>query len=176
MGVVSAAYWVFAPDLVVVLGGLRSELTGWLWGAVGLAGLGGAGAGDLGERLGAGRVQSLALALLSGATLLLVASPGSPGVALVSAGLFGLAYMTLTGLYLVTAILLLPDHPGLGGVLPFLAIAVGQALGSTLTGLIVAQLGYSAAFGSMALLGVVLAACYPFFPSPLARPQLGPGP
>ncbi len=175
MGLVSAAYWVFAPDLVVVLGGLRPDLTGWLWAAVGLAGLGGAAAGDLGERLGAGRVQSLALALLSLATLLVLAVPDSLGSTVLSAALFGLAYMTLTGLYLVTAILLLPDHPSLGGVLPFLAIAVGQALGSTLTGMVVEQSGYSAAFGGMALLGVMLAACYPLFPEPPARPRPAPG-
>jgi predicted MFS family arabinose efflux permease len=176
MGLVSAAYWVFAPDLVVVLGGLRPDLTGWLWAAVGLAGLAGAAAGDLGERFGAGRVQSLALALLSLATLLVLAAPDSLASTVLSAALFGLAYMTLTGLYLVTAILLLPDHPSLGGVLPFLAIAVGQALGSTLTGMVVDQLGYAAAFGGMALLGGVLAAGYPFFPAPLPRPRLDPGP
>lgn len=176
MGLVSAAYWVFAPDLVVVLGGLRPELTGWLWAAVGLAGLAGAAAGDLGERFGAGRVQSLALALLSLATLLVLVVPGHLGGTVLSAALFGLAYMTLTGLYLVTAILLLPDHPSLGGVLPFLAIAVGQALGSTLTGMVVEQLGYAAAFGGMALLGGALAAGYPFFPAPLPRSRLDPGP
>lgn len=175
MGLVSAPYWVFAPDLVVVLGGLRPDLTGWLWAAVGLAGLGGAGAGDLGERLGAGRVQGLALAVLSGATLLVLSAPGNLALAILSAALFGLAYMVLTGLYLVSAILLLPDHPSLGGVLPFLAIAVGQALGSTLTGLAVEQLGYVAAFGGMAFLGLVLAAGYPLFPSRWPRPHFGPG-
>ena len=175
MGLVSAAYWVFAPDLVVVLGGLRPDLTGWLWAAVGLAGLGGAAAGDLGERFGAGRVQSVALAMLSLATLLVLAVPDSLGSTVLSAALFGLAYMTLTGLYLVTAILLLPDHPSLGGVLPFLAIAVGQALGSTLTGTVVEHLSYGAAFGGMALLGIILAACYPLFPATSPRPHLGPG-
>jgi len=42
MGFVSAAYWIFAPDLAVTVGALPSGSTGWLWLGVGLAGLGGA--------------------------------------------------------------------------------------------------------------------------------------
>ncbi|XRG83613.1 MFS transporter [Salinisphaera sp. SPP-AMP-43] len=50
MGMVSSAYWIFAPDLVVTLGGLPPGTAGWLWLAVGIAGLGGAVVADLADR------------------------------------------------------------------------------------------------------------------------------
>jgi len=75
MGVVSSAYWVFTPDLVVELGGLAPNLTGWLWLAVGLAGLGAALAGDMCQRYGAGPTQGLALAGVAVATVMPLAAP-----------------------------------------------------------------------------------------------------
>ncbi|MBA1146191.1 MFS transporter [Ectothiorhodospiraceae bacterium WFHF3C12] len=164
MGMVSAAYWVFAPDLAVAQGGMASGQTGLLWLTVGLVGLGGGLAGDMIDRHGAAVTQGAALVMLAGGLALLAAAPTNLVLALVSAGLFGLAYMTLTGVYLVTGIRLLPSRPSLGPVLPFLSIAVGQAVGSPLVGLAVAKFGYIAAFLAFAGLGLLVAAGSRLFP------------
>jgi predicted MFS family arabinose efflux permease len=171
MGAVSAAYWIFAPDLAVEIGGLAPNLTGWLWLALGVAGLGGAVTGDLCRRHGAGPTQAVALAGMAGATALLLTAPGNLLVAAGSAALFGLAYMTLTGTYLVSAIAMLPDHPSMGAMLPFLAIAMGQALGSFLAGIAVEHFGYIAAFAAFAAAGILASMCFPLFPEPFAKPQ-----
>ena len=165
MGWVSAAYWVFAPDLMVEFGGLEPRLTGLLWLAVGVVGLTAAFAADWGDRLGVARVQAAALTGMALALLALIAVPGQLALALASAALFGLTYMTLTGLYLVTGIRLLAERPSLGAVLPFVAIAVGQALGSPMAGSLVERTGYTATFTTFAVVGIAAAACLRFFPA-----------
>lgn len=164
MGFVSSAYWVFAPDLVVSSGGLDSSITGWMWLTLGVAGLGGAAAGDLADRFGVSRTQGAAFAFLSFSLVLLAACSRSASLAVVSAALFGLAYMMLTGIYLMVGVRLLPRRQSLGAVIPFLAIAVGQALGSPATGALVAALGHAGAFFLMASLGALFALVYRGFP------------
>ncbi|QIT54089.1 YbfB/YjiJ family MFS transporter [Aquisalimonas sp. 2447] len=158
MGVAGSAYWIFTPDLVVEIGGLPERLTGYLWLVVGITGLAGAWASDFGDRFGAPATQAVALAALGGATALVAAAPGDFGIAVVSAAVFGWAFMTLTGLYLVTGIRLLRERPSLGPVIAFLAITVGQAVGSPLVGSAIAGIGYAEAFMVFAMLAVMVAA------------------
>ncbi|QKK01532.1 MAG: MFS transporter [Pseudomonadota bacterium] len=165
MGFVSAVYWVFGPDMVVVLGGMPMTLTGWLWLVVGLVGVAGGIASELMDRFGAGCTQSAALIGLAVAMGLLMLAPGALPVALLSAGLFGFAYMTLTGVYLVSGIRLAPGRPALGAVVAFLAVAVGQALGSSLAGIVVDQIGYFNTFGGFVCACVVVAALFPWYPA-----------
>lgn len=164
MGFIASGYWVFAPDLAVNLGALPSDQTGWLWLAVGIAGLGGAVVSDLADRNNPAITQALMLVTMSASLALLAASPGQLGLAVFSALVFGLAYMSLTGLYLISGIRLLPGRLSLGPVLPFIAVAVGQAAGSPVVGLIVNEFGYADAFAMFAALGMVVAALSPLYP------------
>ncbi|WP_162299972.1 MFS transporter [Kineobactrum sediminis] len=164
MGFVSAAFWVFAPDLAVVRGGLPEHLTGWLWLAIGLAGLAGAFAGDLIARFGAARTQSGALIALSLAMLLLLVFPGQLALAILSASIFGFAYMTLTGVYLVTGIRLTPGHRSLGPAIAFLPVAIGQACGSAIAGSTVTHFGYVTTFTGAMVIGLLIAALFPWYP------------
>lgn len=165
MGLVSAAYWVFAPDMVVVLGDMPMALTGWLWLVVGLVGMVGGIAGELMDRFGAGRTQSAALVGLAVAMVMLMMAPGRMPVALLSAALFGFAYMTLTGVYLVSGIRLVPRRPALGAVVAFLAVAIGQAFGSGIAGFGADQVGYFNTFGGFVVAGVVVASLLPLYPA-----------
>jgi predicted MFS family arabinose efflux permease len=164
MGFVSSAYWIFAPDLVVTLGALPPGATGWLWLAVGIAGLGGAVVADLADRNNPPITQALMLMMLSASLALLAASPGQLAIALFSALVFGLAYMSLTGLYLMTGIRLLPGRLSLGPVLPFMAVALGQATGSPLVGVLVNRFGYSDAFAMFSSIGILAAILSPLYP------------
>ncbi|HKK29532.1 MAG TPA: MFS transporter, partial [Alphaproteobacteria bacterium] len=161
MGFVSAAYWVFAPDLVLSTGALSPAAAGGLWLAVGLAGLGGAVAADLADRNNPAITQSLMLMMLAASLSLLAASPGQVVLAVFSAMVFGLAYMSLTGLYLMTGIRLLPGRLSLGPVLPFMAVALGQAAGSPVVGFLVRQLGYTDAFSLFSTIGIIAALLSP---------------
>lgn len=165
IGFVGSGYWIFAPDLVVSLGGAVGRTTAVLWLIVGLAGLAGAWASDLGDRLGGRSTHALALTAMASAFALLAASPERVVVTWVSAAVFGWSFMTLSGLYLVHGIRLLPGRAEWGPVLPFLAIAVGQAAGSPAIGWAIDRVGYADAFVGCALLGLLIAAASPLFPA-----------
>lgn len=172
MGFVSAAYWIFAPDLAVTLGDLPSGASAWLWLGVGVAGLGGAAVADLADRNNPPITQALMLMMLSASLALLAASPGQIVLASFSALIFGLAYMSLTGLYLMTGIRLLPGRLSMGPVLPFMACALGQAVGSPIAGALADELGYADAFAIFSAVGIVVALLSPLYPQPIEqRPQ-----
>lgn len=164
MGFVAAPYWIFAPDLAVTLGALPSDQTGWLWLAVGIAGLGGAVVSDLADRNNPPITHALMLMMLSSSLALLAASPGQLTLATFSALVFGLAYMSLTGLYLMTGIRLLPGRLSMGPVLPFLACALGQAVGSPIVGWLVDGFGYADAFALFSAGGILVALVSPLYP------------
>ena len=164
MGFIASGYWIFAPDLVVNLSSLSGDRTGWLWMAVGIAGLSGAIISDLCDRNGPAITHALALVTLSASLALLAASPGQLFFAVISAAVFGTAYMSLTGLYLLTGIHLLPGRPSVGPVMPFLAVAVGQAAGSPAIGLAIKHLGYAHAFALFSIIGLFVAILSPLYP------------
>jgi len=164
MGFIASGYWIFAPDLVVNLSSLPPDQTGWLWLAVGIAGLSGAVISDLSDRNGPAIMHALALVTLSASLALLAASPGQLFLAIVSAVVFGGAYMSLSGLYLLTGIHLLPGRPSMGPVLPFIAIAIGQAAGSPAIGLAIKHFGYGHAFALFSTIGLFVAAFSPLYP------------
>jgi predicted MFS family arabinose efflux permease len=164
MGFVSSAYWIFAPDLMVTLGGLPPTATGWLWLAVGIAGIGGAVVADLADRNNPPITHSLMLVMLSASLALLAASPSQLVLAAFSALVFGLAYMSLTGLYLMTGIRLLPGRLSMGPVLPFMAVSLGQATGSPVVGILVSEFGYANAFATFSAVGILVAMLSPLYP------------
>lgn len=119
---------------------------------------------DLADRNNPPITQALMLMMLSSSLVLLAASPSQLGLAMFSALVFGLAYMSLTGLYLMTGIRLLPGRLSMGPVVPFIACALGQAVGSPIIGLLVDGLGYADAFAIFSVMGILIAVLSPIYP------------
>jgi predicted MFS family arabinose efflux permease len=119
---------------------------------------------DLADRNNPPITHALMLVTLSTSLALLAASPGQQAIATFSALVFGLAYMSLTGLYLMTSIRLLPGRLAMGPVLPFVAVSLGQAVGSPFVGMLVDGFGYTDSFAMFAVFGTLVAIISPLYP------------
>ncbi|GGA60222.1 MFS transporter [Pseudoclavibacter endophyticus] len=155
LGFTSAPYWNFSVDQVQ-RAGVDPGVSGWFWLVIGVAGPIGGVVGALAKRLTLTTVN-VATWMLWSAAIALLAVPGlSLQFALISAGAFGAAFMGLTGLCILWAAKLYPASPARGVTLSFLALGVGQTLGSIATGLFADQTGLSTAFVVAAGLGMTM--------------------
>lgn len=154
MGMASAAFWTFSSDVILTRGHLDQGVANVTWIVIGMAGLAGAAAGDLIDRLGLNIVHRGTLAMLALSLWLLVLSPSNLPMVFVSAGLFGAAYIMLTGVYLVWGVRLYADRPAIGLGLPFLMIAIGQVIGSPLAGYLIGSAGYTVCFVVFAVIAL----------------------
>ncbi|GAA4873195.1 hypothetical protein [Serinicoccus chungangensis] len=132
-GGVSAYVWTYGPSVVVQGTGLGTDQVGWLWVAVGAGGLMGVVAGRVVELtspllafLACSAGVLLATALVSGTT--------HPGPAVLGLVLFGAASMALTGTLILWGRVLRPEDAGRATAWLFLAVSVGQAVGTALVG------------------------------------------
>ena len=119
---------------------------------------------DIADRNNPAITHALMLMMLSASVALIAASPGQIVLAAFSALVFGMAYMSLTGLYLMTGIRLLPGRLSMGPVLPFMACALGQAVGSPVVGAMVEGFGFADAFATFSAIGILVAILSPFYP------------
>ncbi|MGE8619404.1 MAG: MFS transporter [Achromobacter spanius] len=139
-GAASTAIWSFGAQLVALRLDWSSAGAGLLWIAIGAAGIAGAGAGHLIARFGMDRVHHAFLAAMA-AGILMIGIAGTSAALTLSGGLlFGVAYIMLTGVYLLWGVLALPDRPATGVMIAFLALAIGQTAGAAVFGLLMEHL------------------------------------
>ncbi|PRI12197.1 MFS transporter [Leucobacter massiliensis] len=149
-GIASAAVWTFGLTLLTEEGRIEESLAQTSWLVLGVCGVIGAGAGLLVRIAGLTRAWVAVCAALAIATGGMAARPGDPLTAFAASAVFGAAYIALTGLLLVWATRLTPERVARGVSLAFLALAVGQACGSSLWGLVGERLGLVPAFACAA--------------------------
>ena len=152
MGAVSVATWTFGRRLVQSAGGMDPTGSAVLWIVLGAAGMLGAVGGDLGGKVGPARLWRALMLALSAATATL-ALRATGVAAYVAATVFGASYIALTGLVLVSASRLWPDHVGAGVGAGFLAIAMGQAVCVPFLGLAADVVALPVVFGGTAVVG-----------------------
>ncbi|MFS8097373.1 MFS transporter [Lentzea alba] len=157
LGLASSAVWTFGRD-VVQAGPTVATI---MWSLIGLAGMLGAFSGHLTGTVGLRTSWTLVLVLLSATTAALALWPASVMVTLVAAGLFGAAYITLCGVLLVWSTRVHIGRPATGVGTSFLMIAVGQAAGAPLAGVVVDHTGHLSAFLACAAVGLLGAAVRP---------------
>jgi len=163
MGAASTAIWSFGGELTRNAPGWASSDVGYLWLGIGVFGLTGGLCGAAVQRFGLGWLHAVCLAAMAGA-ILSIALAASPIIAILGGGVFGGAYMMLTGVYLVWGVRAVPDQPATGITIGFLAIAVGQTAGAPLFGYLLERAGQAAAgaaFGLLALTAVAFSSRLP---------------
>jgi predicted MFS family arabinose efflux permease len=154
-GMASTALWSFGGQLV-------SQRLGWeldelvvLWSCIGAGGIAGGWAGSLVTRFGLDRVHRMFLALMAAAILLVGSSLVTPSLALIGGGLFGAAYVTVTGVYLIWGVRALPNRPATGLMIGFLTFAIGQTAGAPIFGALMSGLGSGAAVICFAIIALL---------------------
>lgn len=154
-GVASTVVWTFGAELAANNLGWDASEVGVLWIVMGCAGLAGAASGWLIGRAGLNAVHlgfhiALALALLA-----VGHSHGGAGPTLAGGAVFGAAYLVLTGVYLVWGIAALPGRPATGVMVAFLALAIGQALGASVFGMVMERTSPNSAVLGFALVALL---------------------
>lgn len=157
-GLGSAAVWNFGRELS---GGLGDTMSVVVWTVLGAAGVAGAFSGDAARRLGLTRAWRIAIASMTGATLVYAAAPDKAVVVLAGAAVFGAAYITLSGLLLLWSTRVYPSSASFGVGLSFFAIAAGQALGAPLVGVLAELTTVRTAFIAVATAGFAAASLKP---------------
>ncbi|MFV9634138.1 MFS transporter [Mycobacterium neumannii] len=170
-GVGSVAVWTFGRDLITTVGGADATRSSLLWIVIGAAGIVGALAGDVVQRIGLQWAWVSATVAMASATALLAAAPWNLGVIIAGATLFGGAYIALTGLALLWSARLYSDSTSSGVGLSFFTLAAGQALGAPVVGALIDLAGGRAAFSAIAAVGLCALAVRPAktAPAPAAR-------
>lgn len=134
----SALLWTFGPLLVTDSGAVTADQVGWLWIVLGAGGLLGTLTGVLVTRVGepvGWSITAGVLATASGALAWALLGDHA-ALAYTSMAIFGAGYMALTGVLILWARRLWPDHAGAGTSVLFIAVATGQAVGAAGFGLL----------------------------------------
>ncbi|GEK59851.1 MFS transporter [Marinococcus halophilus] len=155
LGGSSAAYWTFSRDFIVNLASVPAYLGDWFWVIIGLAGLLGGTAGIFINRFGIMKAFRMSVVTLSTASLLLGGWPGNSIVGILSPFLFGSSYVFITGVLIVWGVSVFRTNPSIGLGLPFLVLALGQAVGSVVSGILAGLFGYHMLFLAAAMIGYV---------------------
>lgn len=146
MGLASSAVWTFGRDLLGGVGGMSPTASAIAWILLGVCGLVGAVTGDAVSRLGLRAAWTLSMLVLAAVTIAFALVPGLLPAAWTAAAVFGAVYIVLTGLLLLWGTELRPDDPAAGVGLGFLVLALGQALGAPLVGVLITAAGAVPAF------------------------------
>ena len=155
MGASSTAIWSFGGEIAKMRLDWSTRGAGLLWIAIGAAGVFGAAAGWLTARVGINTVHRLFLVALAASIGMTGLTFTTPTLTLIGGALFGVAYVMLTGVYLVWGTATLPDRPATGLMVGFLTIAVGQTAGAPLFGLLMSHVSLQVAIWIFAWLGVM---------------------
>ena len=168
MGVASVAVWTFGQELVAV-----ENPTSWAapatWTVIGAAGVVGAFSGPLVARLGVARAWTVVMVFLALGVAGLGVGAAAVASALLAGAVFGASYIALTGVVLVWATRLYPLRASFGVGLAFFMIAVGQAVGAPLIGLLADRTSIALTFfvcAAVALIGSLLTLPRVHLPTP----------
>ncbi|GAA1046301.1 MFS transporter [Rothia amarae] len=145
MGAGSSVYWTYGRALAEEQGGLSDFQSLLFWGAIGVAGIGGALAGDVASRMGLKLSWTLCSVIL-GLSILCLPLCSNVVFAVLSGALFGAFYTVVTGLTIELGRQSWPRAVGAATGILFATIAVGQTAGSMLNGLALTNLSMERLF------------------------------
>ena len=157
-GSCSAAVWTFGPSVMTSARSSGDTYTTIAWMVLGASGVLGATAGKIVQAWDLRTAWTITCAAMAAATVLLGLAPGSPALAYPAVAAFGASYTALSGVLIVWAVRVTPEHQAEGTIVLFVALATGQALGSAGLGLLQGAAPHAATFalaGGVGMLALV---------------------
>ncbi|CDQ41290.1 MFS transporter [Virgibacillus salexigens] len=154
LGFSTAAFWTFSRSFIEVSGNYSDWQLSGFWIVIGLFGVLGGFSGSLVERKGLPFVYKLGGMSIASSSIILSITSGNWFMSYISAGIFGCAYIFLTGVLLVWGIRVFFTNASLGIGVPFLLLAVGQVIGSIFAGWFIGAWGYVTTFIIYGLVGM----------------------
>lgn len=159
LGISCSAYWTFSRDFMLQNESVPDYLGEWLWVIIGIAGLLGGTAGVFIDKFGLMPAYRISVIALSTSSLLLGIFADYIMIGFLSPALFGSSYIFMTGVLIAWGISVFKSNPSFGLGIPFLILALGQALGSIFSGVIADQISYNVLFIGASLIGYISLIC-----------------
>ncbi|GAF65176.1 putative MFS transporter [Bacillus sp. TS-2] len=153
IGISSSIYWTFSRSYLVMEYRISTNESVIFWIVMGLAGIVGGVAGGIIHKVGLSWSYRILLFILLISMVLLTFPKGF--AIYLSAVTFGSSYIFLTGLFIVWSIRLFKDLPALGVSLSFLALGLGQSIGSFFAGMMIEMTNYPISFTLYAAIGLL---------------------
>ncbi|WP_102706599.1 MFS transporter [Terribacillus saccharophilus] len=155
LGISCSAYWTFSRDFMLQNESVPGYLGEWLWVIIGITGLLGGTAGVFIDKFGLMLAYRISVIALSTSSLLLGIFADYIMIGFLSPALFGSSYIFMTGVLIVWGISVFKSNPSFGLGVPFLILALGQALGSIFSGVIADLLSYNVLFIGASIIGYI---------------------
>ncbi|WP_090241214.1 MFS transporter [Lentibacillus halodurans] len=155
LGISTAAFWTFSRSFIEVAGDYSEWQLSGFWIIIGLFGVLGGFSGSLVEKGGLSFSYKLGSLSIASASIILSFSPEWLLMSYLSAGIFGCAYIFLTGVLLVWGIRVFITNASLGIGVPFLLLSLGQVIGSLLAGWFIGTWGYATSFILYGVVGML---------------------
>ncbi|MGQ1840086.1 MFS transporter [Kocuria turfanensis] len=154
-GASSAAIWTFGRTVMATsrTGEETYSIAGWM--VLGAFGVLGATAGKIVQVWSLRTAWNVTVVAMAVSTVVLGVAPGSPLAAYVSVAVFGAGYTALCGVLILWATRVVPERASAGTAALFIALAVGQAVGSVLLGVLMGSTTPVLAFAVAGLIGVL---------------------
>ncbi|WP_142829639.1 MFS transporter [Planococcus soli] len=157
IGFSSSIYWTFSRSYLTAIHGFSANESVVFWIIMGGAGIIGGIAGAIIQTIGLSRSYRLGVVVVS-ASILALTIPNHAAIYL-SALLFGISFIFMTGLFIVWGTRDFPDAPSTGVSISFFSLGIGQSLGSMAAGMLIEEISYSLAFIVFAGIGFLFLFC-----------------
>ena len=154
-GASSAAIWTFGRSVMAASRTGEETYSILAWMVLGAFGVLGAAAGKIVQVWSLRAAWNLTSLAMAGATIVLGVAPGIPFTAYSSVALFGASYTALCGVLIIWAVRIVPDRAAEGTAVLFIALAIGQALGSATLGVLFDHVSPVLAFTVAGILGIL---------------------
>ncbi|MGY4690862.1 MFS transporter [Salibacterium sp. K-3] len=154
IGITTSAYWTYAVDFVVNVGGFTMNESQFFWFIMGAAGVLGAFGGHLIEAIGLANILRINIFGIALSLAVLAAFPSAWGSIIISAVLFGIFFIMITGIFAVWSVRVFEDQPSIGYALVFFLITAGQFVGPSIMGIIAGQTNMTFTFYLSAIMTV----------------------